>query len=649
MNNLLVTHSSSTFYLSLYHVLLVTSYYQIHPVSSLFCEDLNKIFDTKGNYIAKLNEKLKDKENLINFDKSNPFDEDRYQMEVLSLVRNHLDIGESLITASIKSFRHTMIELSSNVKSVLLLKELSENRLSILRDHILACEAEVVGIDQFFKLIESHHKANNLIQSQHLSEQLLGELFLSADQLEVELHHDLFQRYKQSHAVETVIKIGGGETSNEFEQSMYYIIDTKNDRYVLNRPDDPTISREDMLFVTDIFLILICSSLLSLLFLTLGIPHLLGAILSGIILGPSGIDILTSLVQIETLGEFGIFFILFTLGLQFSPDNIRKVWHESFLASNLITFLFILMGCILSVALGLPIGEIVFIFAAFSLSSTPLVMRLFQEDNYNSQHVSPIKDTLLGILILQDIQFSCFMAVMPLLLSIKSYGSGKLIIVLIAKCCFVCFLLLFVIKFVNKVLMESIIRRLHRKDHQVDALMFYSLFFCFAFSLLSHSIGISTEIICLLCGLGMSFNKNIIADRLKYNFESLMQFFSIFFFSSVGFHIFPTFVLHKLTLILIFSSLLFVFKFLVFLLVKYLIFYKSKNLERSDLFDSRALLAMSSISELVLLLGTRARRMHFISREIHLLMLSSTSLVLFTVPILYWAKSILTRKNFIFI
>ena len=625
MNSSIVNNLPSTFFFALYYVLLVTSYCEINQVSSLSCDELNQIFETKNNYIAKLNEKLNDMEYLINIDNSNPFDNDRYQMQVLSLVRNHLDIGESLITASIKSFRHTMSEISSNVKSVILLKNLSENRLSLLRDHILACEAEVVGIDQFLKLIESHHKANNLIQSQHLSEQLLGELFLSADQLEEELHHDLFQRYKlQSNSLETVIKIGGGDTENELEQAIYYIIDTKNDRYVLTRPDDPTISREDVLFVTDIFLILICSSFLSLLFLVLGIPHLLGPILAGIILGPSGIDILTSLVQIESLGEFGVFFILFTIGFQFSLDSLCKVWRESFLASNLITFLFILMGCILSTAFTLPVSEIIFIFAAFSLSSTPLVLRMFQDENYSSQHISPLKNTLFGILIIQDIQFSCFMAIMPLILSLKSYGFGKLIIVLIAKCCSVCLLFWFIIKFVNKVLMESVILRLNRKDHQTDALMLYSLFFCFTFSLLSHAIGISTEITCLLAGLGMSLNTNVnLVDKVKYKFDSLMQFFSFFFFSSVGFHIFPTFVLHELTLILIFSSILFIFKFFVFLLVKYLIFHRSMNLEISDVFDTKAILAMSSISELVLLLGTRARRMHFISREIHLLMLTT--------------------------
>ena len=41
-----------------------------------------------------------------------------------------------------------------------------------------------------------------------------------------------------------------------------------------------------------------------------------------------------SIVQVETLGEFGVFFTLFLVGLEFSPEKLRKVsplvclWRE---------------------------------------------------------------------------------------------------------------------------------------------------------------------------------------------------------------------------------------------------------------------------------------------------------------------------------
>lgn len=36
------------------------------------------------------------------------------------------------------------------------------------------------------------------------------------------------------------------------------------------------------------------------------------------------------MVQVETLGELGVFFTLFVVGLEFSPERLRKVNEESF-------------------------------------------------------------------------------------------------------------------------------------------------------------------------------------------------------------------------------------------------------------------------------------------------------------------------------
>lgn len=39
--------------------------------------------------------------------------------------------------------------------------------------------------------------------------------------------------------------------------------------------------------------------------------------------------VLQSMVQVETLGELGVFFTLFVVGLEFSPERLRKV-NEGF-------------------------------------------------------------------------------------------------------------------------------------------------------------------------------------------------------------------------------------------------------------------------------------------------------------------------------
>lgn len=37
------------------------------------------------------------------------------------------------------------------------------------------------------------------------------------------------------------------------------------------------------------------------------------------------LSVLQSMVQVETLGELGVFFTLFVVGLEFSPERLRKV------------------------------------------------------------------------------------------------------------------------------------------------------------------------------------------------------------------------------------------------------------------------------------------------------------------------------------
>lgn len=84
-----------------------------------------------------------------------------------------------------------------------------------------------------------------------------------------------------------------------------------------------------------------------------GLPPMFGYIVCGVILGPSGFNsikvcvsvfvrarasvpvfdspscicfcVLQSMVQVETLGELGVFFTLFVVGLEFSPERLEKV------------------------------------------------------------------------------------------------------------------------------------------------------------------------------------------------------------------------------------------------------------------------------------------------------------------------------------
>ena len=124
----------------------------------------------------------------------------------------------------------------------------------------------------------------------------------------------------------------------------------------------------------------------------------------------------------ETIGEFGVFFILFFAGLEFSPDKIRNVWKIAIQGPTIIMLLMIYVGITIgSVFLkNVPIKECAFISACLSLSSTPLVMKFLQSNEKSvkckgrdDSPESQCGQYLLGMLVMQDVQLGIIIALLP--------------------------------------------------------------------------------------------------------------------------------------------------------------------------------------------------------------------------------------------
>ncbi|PLZ84461.1 hypothetical protein CBP16_00970, partial [Fischerella thermalis WC217] len=54
-------------------------------------------------------------------------------------------------------------------------------------------------------------------------------------------------------------------------------------------------------------------------------PVLLGYLIGGIVIGPTGLGLIKELIQVETLAQFGVAFLLFALGVEFSFAELKKV------------------------------------------------------------------------------------------------------------------------------------------------------------------------------------------------------------------------------------------------------------------------------------------------------------------------------------
>jgi CPA2 family monovalent cation:H+ antiporter-2 len=167
--------------------------------------------------------------------------------------------------------------------------------------------------------------------------------------------------------------------------------------------------------LADVLIILIVALLLGILAERLKQNALLGYLLSGVLLGPSGLGLVRQVEEVRQLAEVGVALLLFTIGLEFSLRRLRELGAVASLGGTAQILLTGLLFALLALALGRPAPEAVIIGAALAVSSTAVVLRvLVDRSELDSLHG---RNTL-GILLAQDL------AIVPLVLVISAVGEG---------------------------------------------------------------------------------------------------------------------------------------------------------------------------------------------------------------------------------
>ena len=172
--------------------------------------------------------------------------------------------------------------------------------------------------------------------------------------------------------------------------------------------------QEDFRLILDLVTVLGAAAGGGLLAALLRQPVLLGYLLGGAIVGPSGLALIKEVVQVETLAQFGVAFLLFALGVKFSISELRKVQGISLGGGSLQILLTIAITAFISTAVGwvssTPQG--IFLGAVLSLSSTAVVLKCLAESNETE---TPHAQVMLGILVVQDLAVGLMLAILPAL------------------------------------------------------------------------------------------------------------------------------------------------------------------------------------------------------------------------------------------
>jgi len=171
----------------------------------------------------------------------------------------------------------------------------------------------------------------------------------------------------------------------------------------------------------DILIVLVTALAGGMLARLLRLPVILGYLIGGIIIGPYGIGTIgafggTGFVHetetINTIAELGVVLLLFTIGLEFSLKEIRRMGRVALFGGIAQILLTAAAGFGLGKLVGLATQGAVFFGFIVALSSTMVVLKILMERGELDTTHGRI---MLGILLVQDISVVPIMVVMPAL------------------------------------------------------------------------------------------------------------------------------------------------------------------------------------------------------------------------------------------
>ena len=292
-------------------------------------------------------------------------------------------------------------------------------------------------------------------------------------------------------------------------------------------------------------------------FAKLKIPPIIGYIFTGIII--SNIFHLDH-HTIEIIAEMGIVFLMFMIGLEFSPDKLKSMKKEvfgfGFLEMAIVSGVFGLFFWLvfkIDIRISLVIGS------AIALSSTAIVLKLLNE---NREISKPYGKISLGILLFQDI------AVIPVLIAIsiivnKDANLTQLFLKTIGG-----FLALAVFIVIYGKFIAPFVISQATKTKSDEIFMVSVLLVVLTAAEIAHFFGLSYSLGAFLAGMILSETK------YKYQIEAdLVPFRDLLlgvFFLSVGLMVDIKFVIHNIFSILLMTVTFMLFKALIIYLMLFL-------------------------------------------------------------------------------
>ncbi len=221
-------------------------------------------------------------------------------------------------------------------------------------------------------------------------------------------------------------------------------------------------------------------------------PAIVGYILAGVILGPSGFGLVTNREIITLLAELGVLMLLFVIGMKLSLRAFRTVWRGALMVTILQIILCLVLTLALSRIFDWPMALACLLGFVISLSSTAVAIKMLEDIGELRSETGKI---VVAVLIGQDL------AVVPMLLLLDglSGGDGFSVPTLIAVVGAIIFLATLVWFLSRRTRIRLPLSRLTIDNSDIAPLA--GLTYCFALAALTAFLGLTAAYGAFIAGL----------------------------------------------------------------------------------------------------------------------------------------------------
>ncbi|XP_025886973.2 K(+) efflux antiporter 6 isoform X3 [Solanum lycopersicum] len=413
------------------------------------------------------------------------------------------------------------------------------------------------------------------------------------------------------------------------------LIDRKDNVFIMSNPKSKfPVLQLDLRLISDLVVVIVSATCGGIAFACAGQPVITGYLLAGSTIGPGGLNIISEMVQklqhfallpviitsglkvflgchcflamikhiiilmVETVAQFGVIFLLFALGLEFSTAKLRIVRAVAVLGGSLQIILFM---CLCGI--------------------TASVLKFLMERNSVNTLYGQVT---VGILILQDCTVGLLFALLPILGGTSGVFQGM---ASMAKLLVVLLMFLTILSMLCRTCVPWFLRLMIGLSSQTNELyQLASVAFCLLVAGCSDKLGLSLELGSFAAGVMISTTD--LAQHTLEQVEPIRNFFAALFLSSIGMLIHVHFLWNHIDILLAAVILVVIIKTIVVAAVVKGFGYTNK---------AALLVGMSlaQIGEFAFVLLSRASNVHLIEGKVYMLLLGTTALSLVTTPLLF--------------